>query len=215
MGLSLSQSYFLCGLNKKGKISPRKTETVVSMTASVVVELLLENVFSCEKKRLKANCALPENRGYLVSVYEFVKAKQPVKIEKMIEHYGHTFSGKYMRAVTDSIGNSLSSAGYVSKKKAGLFRNKNAYVPDPKAVEEAVLPLRAEFLEGSELTAETVVLAVLLDKCGNLKRYFTSRGRKIIRKRLKEIRNTPQYEIVQKAVSCTDIFLEWINLHTK
>lgn len=49
MGLSLSQSYFLCGLNKKGKISPRKTETVVSMTASVVVELLLENVFSCEK----------------------------------------------------------------------------------------------------------------------------------------------------------------------
>ena len=194
---------------------PRKLQRLTAAKRARKPSAYFFGAFSCDKKRLKANCALPENRGYLVSVYEFVKAKQPVKIEKVIEHYGHTFSGKRMRAVTDSIGNSLSSAGFVSKKKAGLFRNKNAYVPDPKAVEEAVLPLRAEFLEGSELTAETVVLAVLLDKCGNLKRYFTSRGRKIIRKRLKEIRNTPQYEIVQKAVSCTDIFLEWINLHTK
>lgn len=215
MGLSLSQSYFLCALNKKGKIFPRKTETAVCMTASAVIELMLENVFSCEKKRLKTIGELPENRGYLGAVYEFVKAKQPVKIEKVIEHFDLTFSGKHMRAVTDGIGNSLSATGYVSKKKAGLFRNKNVYIPDPKKAEEAVFPLRAEFLEGGELTAETVVLAVLLDKCGNLKRYFKSRGRKIIRKRLKEIKRTPQYEVVQKAVECTDIFLEWINLHTK
>ena len=173
MGLSLSQSYLLCMLNKRGKISGWNTEKAACLTASCVIELLLDQKLCYEKKRWKVV---------------------------------GDFSGKHMRLLTDAIGGSLAAAGCVQKKKIGIFRKRNAFMPDAKAVESIGLQLRTEYLEEGKLTAAGVVLAVLLDKCGDLKRFFTSHGRRIIKKRLKEIRRIPQDEAA-RVLEVADAFL--------
>ena len=203
MGLSLSQSYLLCMLNKRGKISGWNTEKAACLTASCVIELLLDQKLCYEKKRWKVVGELPEDRIYLLSVFECIKAKQPIRTQKILDYY---FSGKHMRMLTDAIGGSLAAAGCVQKKKTGIFRKRNAFMPDAKAVESIGLQLRTEYLEEGKLTAAGVVLAVLLDKCGDLKRFFTSHGRRIIKKRLKEIRRIPQ-DVVARVLEVADAFL--------
>ena len=82
-----------------------------------------------------------------------------------------------------------------------MLGNTNAYIPDTKAVDTIIQNIRAEILEDGELTEDIAALAALLDKTGELMRFFSAYEKKDVKKRLKEIRNDPENKEIAKVIN--------------
>ena len=138
---------------------------------------------------------------YLSPVYDFIKKKERVGFRTVVEHFSFTLSSKNIEELFNSIGESLVSAGCAQKEKSGMLGNKNAYIPDTKAVDTIIQNIRAEILEDGELTEDIAALAALLDKTGELMRFFSAYEKKDVKKRLKEIRNDPENKEIAKVIN--------------
>lgn len=206
--LSLTQQYLLCVLNKNGKLPAFGLEKTLCLSAAGVLELLMEDALSFDGKKLTVKSALPEEKAYLRPVYQAVERKQPVKFESIVEYFSLDFTDKHMNELIDSIGASLAKKGCVQREeKSGLFGGKDLYIPNEADVDAVVQSIRAELLEDGELSEDVVALTMLLNKSGDLKHYFSAYEKKDLKKRLKEIKNDPQNEMVQKAVDYIDSML--------
>lgn len=198
--LSLTQEYLLCVLNKNGKLSAFDLQKILCLSAAGVLELLLDDVFVLDGKKLKVRSSLPEEKRFLLPVYEIVEKKQPVKFESVVEHFSVSLSDKPIRELTESIGDALVQAGCAQKEKRGLFGGKDVFLPDEAAVDAIVQSIRAELLENGALSEDVIALTALLNKSGDLQKYFSAYEKKDLKKRLKEIKEDPQNEMIQKAV---------------
>ena len=199
--LSLSQEYMMCALNDKGKISTFSLERVIAVAASAVVELMMDDIIESDGKKLSVKKALPEDMRYLSPVYDFIEKKGRVGFRTVVEHFSFTLSSKNIDELFDSIGDSLVAAGCVKKEKSGMLGNKNAYIPDAKAVNTIIQNIRAEILEDGELTEDIAALTAILDKTGELMRFFSAYEKKDVKKRLKEIKNDPENKDIAKVIN--------------
>ena len=199
--LSLSQEYMMCALNDKGKISTFSLERVIAVAASAVVELMMDDIIESDGKKLSVKKALPEDMRYLSPVYDFIEKKERVGFRTVVEHFSFTLSSKNIDELFDSIGDSLVAAGCVKKEKSGMLGNKNAYIPDAKAANTIIQNIRAEILEDGELTEDIAALTAILDKTGELMRFFSAYEKKDVKKRLKEIKNNPENKEISKVIN--------------
>ena len=209
--LSTTQQYFLYILKKKGRISSFEMEKTTCLAASAVVELLMDDILTLDRKKLSIQAALPENKIYLRQVYDVVAKKQPVKFESVVECFSFNFTDKYIKALMEDLGESLAKLNCVQKEKGGFMRGKTVYIPNEAAVDHIVQNIRAELLEDGELSEDIVVLTALLDKSGDLQRFFSAYEKQTLKKRLDEIRENPQNELIRKAAGYIDtLFLLYI-----
>ncbi len=209
--LSITQQYLLCILKKNGKLSTLEMEKTTCLAASGVLELLLDNVFSFDGKKLSVQAELPEDKIYLRSVYDVVKRKQPVKFENVVECFSFNFTDKYISSLIDGVGESLAELGCVQKEKGGFMNGRTVYIPNAADVDNIVQNIRAELLEDGELSEDIVALTALLNKSKDLQRYFSAYEKQALKKRLKEIKENPQSEMIQKVADYIDsMFLLFI-----
>ena len=127
--------------------------------------------------------------------------KERVGFRTVVEHFSFTLSSKNIEELFDSIGESLVAAGCAQKEKSGMLGNKNAYIPDKKAVDTIIQNIRAEILEDGELTEDIAALTAILDKTGELMRFFSAYEKKDVKKRLKEIKNNPENKEISKVIN--------------
>lgn len=205
--LSLTQKYLLCVLNNKGKISSFEIEKVMCIAASGVVELLLDEIVSLKEKKLFTEKPLPAGKSFLAPLYDYIEKKQPVKFERVIENYSITFTDKNINELIKSIGDSLALAGCVQKERDGFIVSKDVYIPDKKAVDAVIQNIRAELLEDGELSEDIVALTSLLNKSGNLTKYFSAYEKKDLKRRLKEIKESPANKEIQRVTDYMDSLL--------
>lgn len=209
--LALTQQYLLCALNKNGKLPSLGYEKALCLSAAGVLELLLADVLAFDGKKLTVSAALPEKKEYLRPVYAWISNKQPVKFNAVVEHFSFNLTSTAINELIDAVGGSLADAGCVRKEKGGLLGGKNLYLPNEADVDVVVQSIRAELLEEGELSEDVVALTVLLNKSGELARYFSAYEKNALKKRLKEIRENPQSEMVRKAAEYIDsLFLMFI-----
>ena len=209
--LSTTQQYFLCILKKNGKISSLEMEKTTCLAASAVVELLMEDILAFDGKKLSIQVALPEEKSYLRQVYDVVVKKQPVKFENAIEYFSFNFTDKYINRLIEDIGESLAELGCVRKEKGGFMNGKTLYIPNEADVDHIVQNIRAELLEDGEISEDIIVLTALLNKSQDLQRYFSSYEKQVLKKRLTEIKENPQNELIHKATEYIDtLFLMFI-----
>lgn len=206
--LSLTQQYLLCVLNKNGKLPAFGLEKTLCLSASGVLELLMEDILGFDGKKLTVKAPLPEKMAYLRPVYQVVERKQPVKFESVVEYFSLAFTDQHMKELIDSIGGSLAQKGCAQREeKGGLFGGRVLYLPNEADVDSVVQSIRAELLEDGELSEDVVALTMLLHKSGDLQRYFSDYEKKDLKKRLKEIKNNPQNEMVQRTCEYVDSLL--------
>ena len=198
--LSISQKYLLCALSSKGKIPVLSFERIIAMAAAGVVDLMIDGVVETDGKKLSVKKPLLTDKSYLSPIYNYIEKKQPVNFKTVIEHFSVTFTGKNSDELIDSIGGSLVTAGCVKQEKRGIFGNKNAYIPDEKAVDNIVQNIRVEILEDGELTEDIAALTVILDKTGTLMKFFSAYEKKAVKQRLKEIKNNPENKEIAKVI---------------
>lgn len=209
--LSTTQQYFLCILKKNGKISSFEMEKTTCLAASAVVELLMDDILSLDGKKVSVQAPLPEKKSYLRQVYDIVQKKQPVKFESVVEYFSFNFTDKYMNGLVEDLGESLVELGCVQKEKGGFMNGKTVYIPNESDVDYIVQSIRAELLEDGEISEDIVVLTALLNKSRDLQRYFSSYEKQALKKRLNEIRENPQNELIHKATEYIDtLFLLFI-----
>ena len=188
--LSVTQQYLLCALKKNGRLPIFGIEKTVCLSASGVLELLMEEVLAFDGKKLTIRTSLPAEKAYLHPVYEMVEKKQPVKFEKVVEYFSVTLTDKHLRELIDRVGESLAEAGCVRREKGGLLGERNLYIPEESAVDAIVQNIRAEILEDGALSEDIVALTALLNKSGDLQKYFSAYEKNDLKRRLREIKRT-------------------------
>mgnify|MGYP003226278563 CR=1 FL=1 len=191
--LSITQEYYICAVNEKGRISDFSTERLVCFVAAGLLDLQLEGCLSLDKKNVTVTGSLPAGRAYLTE-------KGTMKPEKVMEAYTYSLSDKHIDALMGSVGTSLEEMGLAQALKAGLFGSKTAFAPSKEAINRVVDMVRSELLEDGTVTDEVAALTALLDKSGCLKEYFSKFEQKEIKQRLKEIAASPNGRLVGEMV---------------
>ena len=208
--LSLTQQYLLCVLNQKGKISTLGIAKTICLPASAVLELLMDDILAFDGKKLTIHTMLPPQKCYLHPVYDLIQQKQPIKFERVVEYFSVSITSKRINELIDCVGESLAQAGCVRKETGGLLGEKNLYFPEGQDVDTIVQSIRAEILEEGALSQEIVALTALLNKSNDLKKYFSPYEKKALKKRLKEIKEAPQNQMIQKVCEYIDALLMMI-----
>ena len=202
--LTLTQQYLLCVLNQKGRLPTLGLEKVVGLSMAAVLELLLEKTVVLEEKKLSAPASLPQEQEYLLPVYDFIAKKQPVKPEKVVEYFSLNLTDRNFTQLLDGVGMQLVNKGCAVPKQDGFLGKKTAYLPARQAVDLVVEGMRAQLLEEGPVSQETAALAALLDKSGELGRFFSAYEKKTLTSRLKELRQDQTNRLVCQAMEYID-----------
>ncbi len=198
--LSITQEYFICALNEKGRISGLSTEKLVCLVAAGLLEMQLENCITINKKEVNVTGELPAGRDYLKPLYDYINQSKAVKIEKIMEAYNYSFTDKRLDELVGAIGSSLTMLGLVETAQAGLLGSKKSYIPKKNTINGVIDMVRAELLENGEVTDDVAALVVLLDKSKSINKYFSEFERKEINTKLTAIINSPNGNMVKSMV---------------
>ena len=197
--MTLTQQYFTCAVNGKGKIPGLSTERQVCLLAAGLLELQMEGCISIDKKQICIAAPLPAAKQYLAPLYAFLDKPRPVKMEKLLEAYTYSFTDRYFKKLMASVGKQLAAMGLARQTAGGVFGTVS-YVPAKESIHGVTDMMRAELLEEGEVTEEIAALTVLLECGGCLKPYFSQLEQKEMRARLKEMLNSPNGKLVKNMV---------------
>ena len=106
------------------------------LSTAGLLELLLDEIVELDDKKLSVKSALPIEKSYLSSIYNFIVQKQPVKFQKVIEYYSVTFTDRNINELLTAVGESLVQEGCAVREKGGIFGGKTVYIPDEKELME-------------------------------------------------------------------------------
>ena len=197
--MTLTQEYFICAVNGKGKISGFSTEKQVCLVAAGLLELQMEGCICIDKKQVAVTAPLPAEKQYLMPLYAFLDKPRPVKMEKVLEAYVYSFTDRYLKELMASIGKELVAMGLARQAAGGVFGTVS-YVPTTEAIHGVTDMVCAELLEDGEVTEDIAALVILLERGGCLKPYFSQFEQKEMRARLKALLNSPNGKLVKNMV---------------
>lgn len=198
--LSISQSYLLCVLNEKGKLPTFSTEVSVCLVASGMLDLITAGVIAIDNKKLQVIGDIDNNDQYLKSLYDYIKDTHKVTLEKVATEYCFSFTNKKLNALLEDVGETLVKEQVATSEKGGLFGNSTCFITNPKEVDRVIQAIRAEILENGTMSDEMIALASLLEKSGQLQRYFSKYEKKQLKERIAEIRKDSSNKLVKEMV---------------
>lgn len=196
--MTITQEYLLCTLNEKGRISGYNLEGYVCLVASGLLELMLEHIIKIEGKKITVLNELPSEKQYLSKLYDRVSGQKTMSITKIAEEYIYQLGDKRINEFIDDIADTLTKAGAVTEGRGGAMGKKRLYFPNTKSVGLIIDKLRSELLEDGEVSDETAVLVILLERSNGLKTYFSKYEQKEIKQKMKELLKTPAGSIVKE-----------------
>ena len=185
MELSVMEQYAVLAVNDKGKISSFDQKKMICLIAAALLELQMDGCITIADKKATTNSKPERDKAYLKPVYAFIHEKEPVKVDKVVNEFYMTLTGKPFTELLDGVLDSLRTKGLTQKVSAGLFGGKESLVPTEKAVNDLVKQLRAALLGDAVVTETMAALVILLDKGGCLKTYFSKDEMKSMKDALK------------------------------
>ena len=212
--LSLTQEYLLCALNEKGAIPSFSTEKRTCLIAAALMELQMENCISLQGKKAVAVRPLPEERGYLRPLYDFVAAATSCQTERILREFTFSFSDRHINDLIAAVGRSLETLGCASASEQGLLRKKEVYLPQREAVNMVIDKVRAELLEDGEVTEDAAAIAVLLDKAKMLQFYFSKFEQQELKERLAQLAHSAHGAAVQEMLDYVDGLMAMVAILT-
>jgi hypothetical protein len=200
-GLSIAQEYLLCSLNEKGKLPLIGKEVPACILASGLIELKIGGSIQIdEKDKVTVTGGLGEDKYYLKSLYDWLQKSSPVKLDKIAREYCLSITEKRLNEIVTDIGTSLVSGGCAVSRTGGFLAGRPDFLPDRDEVDKVIQKIRAELLEDGVMSDETVALVSLLQKGGQIKKYFSGYESKQLKSRLKEIMEEPSNLLVKQTL---------------
>ena len=199
--LSFTQEFFLCAVNKKGKLSlVFSNDSAVCLVAGGIMELTKHGYIARDgKKKIMISKPWDNCLPYLTPMYEKIASyKRNPKVETILEAFALSMTNKNLNKLVDAFRSSLIDEGCMDEQNnQGLLKEKTNYVPKPQLVTQIIEKIRAEFLEEGPMSENVLCLAALLMEGNLIKNYFSKVEVTKMKARLKEIRNSDEYASVK------------------
>lgn len=198
--LSIMQQYVVCAVNEKGKISSLDQKRMICLIVAGLLELQMDECIVIAEKKISSKKKPEREKRYLKPLYEYICEKEPVKVDKVVNEFYMSLTGKPFAELLDGVMASLRAQGLTEKVPSGIFGNKENLAPTEKAVDAVVKNLRAELLAEEPVTGETAALVLLLDKGGCLKEYFSKDEMKAMKDELKVLADSKEGKLVADVI---------------
>ncbi|HIV44049.1 MAG TPA: GPP34 family phosphoprotein [Candidatus Faecalibacterium avium] len=206
--LSIVQKYMVCTVNDKGVFPFASVEErTLGLVAGALLELQMEGCIAVDGKKVSAAGALPQDKGYLKPLYDFIREKQSVKLYVVVDAYNFSWTDKRINELRDAVGGSLVQLGAASACKAGLLGKQAGYLPGPETVRSVVEQMRAELLEEGPVSDETAALVALLERVKCLKAYFSAFEQKAVRQKIEALTQSPEGKMVRDMMTYLQIIM--------
>ena len=206
--LSIVQKYMVCTVNDKGVFPFASVEErTLGLVAGALLELQMEGCIAVDGKKVSVAGALPQDKGYLKPLYDFIREKQSVKLYVVVDAYNFSWTDKRINELRDAVGGSLVQLGAASACKAGLLGKQAGYLPGPETVRSGVEQMRAELLEEGPVSDETAVLVALLERVKCLKAYFSAFEQKAVRQKIEALAQSPEGKMVRDMMTYLQIIM--------
>ena len=206
--LSIVQKYMVCTVNDKGVFPFASVEErTLGLVAGALLELQMEGCIAVDGKKVSVAGALPQDKGYLKPLYDFIREKQSVKLYVVVDAYNFSWTDKRINELRDAVGGSLVQLGAASACKAGLLGKQAGYLPGPETVRSVVEQMRAELLEEGPVSDETAVLVALLERVKCLKAYFSAFEQKAVRQKIEALTQSPEGKMVRDMMTYLQIIM--------
>ena len=186
--LTLTQEYLICTIDKKGSLPSYSQETAACLIISGLLEMEAESCISVVGKKIAVRGKLPENLSVLAPLYHTLRKKRPTKLQKILDRYLLSCSRKRLRALSASIMAPLREENLAVSVFFRANQKKGTICPHKRSAGTGHSKIRQELLENAPLTENTAALALLLNKAGCLKHYFSKQERKELKIRLKRLK---------------------------
>lgn len=206
--LSIVQKYMVCTVNDKGVFPFASVEErTLGLVAGALLELQMEGCIAVDGKKVSVAGALPQDKGYLKPLYDFIREKQSVKLYVVVDAYNFSWTDKRINELRDAVGGSLVQLGAASACKAGLLGKQAGYLPGPETVRSVVEQMRAELLEEGPVSDETAVLVALLERVKCLKAYFSAFEQKAVQQKIEALAQSPEGKMVRDMMTYLQIIM--------
>ena len=206
--LSIVQKYMVCTVNDKGVFPFASVEErTLGLVAGALLELQMEGCIAVDGKKVSVAGALPQDKGYLKPLYDFIREKQSVKLYVVVDAYNFSWTDKRINELRDAVGSSLVQLGAASACKAGLLGKQAGYLPGPETVRSVVEQMRAELLEEGPVSDETAVLVALLERVKCLKAYFSAFEQKAVQQKIEALAQSPEGKMVRDMMTYLQIIM--------
>ena len=202
--LTLSQIYYLLAVNTKGKVSSFNIEKRMCFVAGGLIQLKLSNCISIENKRVHIIGELSDKINYLKPLYDYIKEKENVKIDKLATDYLCGFTDKKTNELIELIGKSLVELGIATEEQTGVLVKSKVYVADSETIKTVVNKIKTELMDNEDISEETTVIYMLLEKSKLLKEYFSQFELKEIKEKIKNVINNENYKTIKEIKEVTD-----------
>ncbi|HCW52607.1 MAG TPA: hypothetical protein DG753_02465 [Clostridium sp.] len=179
---------------------------IASIGASAFMELFLEDAISLnDEKKVVIKSELNTDKDYLKEVYKEIQDSKPKKLKKWLETYGAGFSTQSAKNILNGAVESLEKQGVLNvTREQGIFKEKVRYAASEEIVNSIKNEIRKQFLEDGTLTKECVSLTALINGCELLKKDLSRDEKKIISKKLKEMKKNGTVEGIKELQSVVD-----------
>jgi len=189
------------------------SEQSACLFASAFMELILDGYLELDdKKRVVIEKELNSDEDYLSTIFNLVKdAKKPKTLKSWLSDLVLNGSNKPMKKMIEMILNNLIEKEMLMEvEKKGLFRTKKILTIKNDSADFVVQKLRATVLEDENFTDEAIILIALLTQSKFIKKYFSKYEMSSVNERLKNLKETEEYENIRMAVAVVDEFYTMI-----
>lgn len=207
MNLSIAQSFLLLALPENGQL-PIISVTDNWLIAAGLLELVLSGCAEISDEKIKLSADLPDDKTYLSALYEYLKSTDK-SLSLLITDFSIQQAGKSKKQLLDDTLDSLVSSDVVNyTSQANIFGSRDVYPPQKPAVNQVVETLRKDVFQ-NEPQADSLALAMLLDKAGHLKYYLSKYERKEFSDRMKVWQENSQIQAVAEMIEQTMFILSF------
>lgn len=196
--LNLSQQYLLFTMNRNGKISSINYYVGMCLVMAGLLDLQEAQVIELDQKEIIIlTDQLPEELEYLNCLFEKITQLKKKRIDKLATAYGTTFFEKDLKLLVAQTRNSLIDLREITVETDG---NTLSYLAKEKTI--AQLVARLENLNC--LDYDGLKLAILLKKSSYLKKYIEKPERKMLERKIKDVKHDPVAKQTQVMISQLD-----------
>lgn len=210
---SIAQQYFMLTIDKNGCMPPmRKQECNAGLIAAGVMDLLLYNVATMEKKKITVISALPNTLEHLASLYAYL-AEKTRSTDNLMQYYLMSTSSR-IKQLTADIGKSLFAAQAVTKAVSGLFVKQTVYIPELDCKNALADALRSAVTQDNSISPHDAALLCLLQETKNLNQYVSKQEYAAWKTTWRTIKRDPQNktltDMVRQIDNMTALLTFWV-----
>ncbi|URZ88063.1 GPP34 family phosphoprotein [Floricoccus penangensis] len=206
--LSITQQYYICALNDHGVIPSSYPAISGCIVAGSLLDMQLEDCIQIEKKVVLISGLLSERLWYLKPLYDYINQSKPVKLSEIVQKF--SFTSK-KNSICELIMTSLKDKNLGKSSEVGIIFKKEAYIPRIDVISEIIGKIRSELLENGNLSHEVIILTILLQNSGLIKKYFSKFEQKELKSKTKEFKNSDENIFVKDIVNQINMVMSSTN----